>query len=333
MNEKNAGPWVSVNPDYDRPWRSAPARMSWRPSHRRWPGGRVAAPWHSRPMLAYRHAFHAGNHADVLKHALLVAVLRHMNHKDKGWRLVDTHAGAGSYALLSPQAQKHAEHAGGVSRLWTASALPPLLVDYLTQVRAYNGLGELTRYPGSPLFTQQLMRDQDQLRLYELHTTDHPLLATLFEGDQRVQVRHGDGFAGLKSQLPPPTRRGVLLIDPSYELKTDYAAVVDACREALTRFAECVVMVWYPQLALRDSAQLPQRLKVLAKAQGKKGWLHARLNVAEPDERGFGLLGSGMFIINPPHTLAPALREALPVLVRLLGRYPGAGQVLEHGAP
>ena len=169
------------------------------------------------------------------------------------------------------------------------------------------------------------------MRLFELHPTDHALLADAFAGDRQVTVQHGDGFASLKAQLPPPNRRGLLLIDPSYEIKTDYAAVVAAAREALSRFAEGVVMVWYPQLDLREAAQWPQRLKAVANAQAKKGWLHARLTVAEPNERGFGLLGSGVFVINPPHTLAPALRAALPVLVlvRLLGQYAGAGHRLE----
>ncbi len=284
------------------------------------------------PMLAYRHAFHAGNHADVLKHAILVAVLRHMNAKDKAWRLVDTHAGAGAYALHTEQAQKHAEYRQGIARLWQQPSLPPLLADYLNQVRAFNPHEELAAYPGSPRFARALMRPQDQLRLFELHPTDHELLADNFAGDRQVMVSKGDGFAGLKGQLPPPSRRGVLLMDPSYEIKTDYPAVVAATREALTRFAEGVVMVWYPQIDLRESLQLPQRLKEAAEPLAKKGWLHARLTVAEPNDRGFGMLGSGMFIINPPHTLKPLLREALPVLVRLLGQYPGAGQRLELSA-
>ena len=283
-------------------------------------------------MLAYRHAFHAGNHADVLKHALLVAVLRHMNAKDKAWRLVDTHAGAGAYLLHSEQAQKHAEYKQGMARLWQVPNLPPLLADYVAQLRLFNPADDLTQYPGSPQLARALMRPQDQLRLFELHPTDHSLLDQHFAGDKQVQVQHADGFVGLKSQLPPPSRRGVLLIDPSYEIKTDYAAVVTACRDALTRFAEGVVLVWYPQLDLRESAQLPQRLKALADTQAKKGWLHARLTVAQPNERGFGMLGSGMFVINPPHTLQPALHQALPVLVRLLGQYAGAGHRLEVSA-
>ena len=150
-------------------------------------------------------------------------------------------------------------------------------------------------------------------------------------GFHNVEVRHGDGFAGLKAQLPPPTRRGLLLMDPSYEIKTDYAAVVDACREALTRFAECVVLVWYPQLTLRESQQLPDRLKTVAKAQARKGWLHAQLTVGQPDEQGFGLFGSGMFVINPPHTLKALLQPALPQLAQWLGQDRNAGHTLDSG--
>jgi 23S rRNA (adenine2030-N6)-methyltransferase len=295
----------------------------------RQPAAPAAAHGTIAPMLAYRHAFHAGNHADVLKHATLVATLRHMNAKEKGWRLIDTHAGAGAYLLKNPQTQKHAEYEAGVQRMWIAHGLPDLLADYVAQVKAFNGPGALERYPGSPLITQQLMREQDQLRLFELHPTDHPLLAEHFVGDRRVEVRHADGFAGLKAHLPPTTRRGVLLMDPSYEIKTDYVAVVEATRDALTRFAEGVILVWYPVLTIRESAQLALRLKAAAKAQAKKGWLHAVLTVAEPNEQGYGMLGSAMFVINPPHTLAPQLRAALPVMARLMGRYAGAGHRLE----
>ena len=284
--------------------------------------------WHHRTMLAYRHAFHAGNHADVLKHATLVAVLRHLNLKDRAWRLVDTHAAAGGYELDSAYTQKHAEYRQGIERLWLTPDLPPMLADYLDQVRAFNPGEALTLYPGSPRIARGLMRPQDQLRLFELHPTDHALLLENFAGDRQVIVQHIDGFSGMKSQWPPPSRRGVVLIDPSYEIKTDYAAVVAGVREALTRFAEGTVMVWYPHLDLRESAQLPKRLEEIAQSLSKKGWLHARLSLAEPNERGFGLLGSGTFIINPPYTLAGQLREVLPVLVRLMGQFRGAGHTL-----
>ena len=302
-------------------------------------------------MLAYRHAFHAGNHADVLKHAVLVAVLRHMNLKDKAWRLIDTHAGAGAYDLAHVQARQHAEFEQGITRLWEVPGLPPLLADYVVHVKAVQREGQTTAlhesqveaqasgsleadralrfYPGSPVITRALMRPQDQLRLHELHPTDHGLLLKHFAGDRAVQVLHSDGFAGLKAHLPPPSRRGVLLIDPSYELKRDYPATFDAVKDALARFAECVVLVWIPQIADREAQALPQRLARVAQAQGKRGWLHAQLTVAQPNERGFGLLGSSMLVINPPHTLQAQLAQALPVLVQRLGQFAGASYRLD----
>ena len=198
-------------------------------------------------MLSYQHGFHAGNRADVLKHATLVAVLRHMNLKDKGYRVIDTHAGAGAYALGGRHAQMNREYDSGIARLWNLQGLPGLVQDYVDEVRRFNGEGALRQYPGSPALALQLMREQDQLRLFELHATDHGLLAGRMRGDARVEVKPADGFTVLKSQLPPPTRRGLLLIDPSYEVKTDYVRVLAALREALTRFAECTVMIWLPQ--------------------------------------------------------------------------------------
>jgi 23S rRNA (adenine2030-N6)-methyltransferase len=275
-------------------------------------------------MLAYRHAFHAGNHADVLKHTALVAVLQHMNQKAKGYRVIDTHAGAGAYALGGRQAQVHREFDGGVARLWDRPDLPPVLQAYVDEVRRFNGEGPLRQYPGSPALTRALMREQDQLRLFELHATDHGQLAGRMRGDPQVEVRAADGFAALKPLLPPPTRRGLVLIDPSYEIKTDYTRVLAALREALDRFAEGTVMIWVPQLQLLDAARLPQRLKAAATGTAPKGWLLARLTVRMPGERGFGMLGSHIFVANPPHTLAPALREALPLLVECLGEDPRA---------
>jgi 23S rRNA (adenine2030-N6)-methyltransferase len=269
-------------------------------------------------MLAYRHAFHAGNHADVLKHLVWVALLRHLNLKDKGWRAIDTHAGAGGYSLEGDYAQKRGEFAQGIARLWGRDDLPPLVADLVDLVRAFNADGKLRQYPGSPALAQALMRPQDQLRLFELHPTDHKILADWLGGEPGVQVRMVDGFASLKAQLPPPTRRGVVLIDPPYEIKTDYRRVLEAVREALARFPEGLVMVWLPQLQLLEAAQLPQRLKASAEAGGRKGWLLARLTVSRGDERGFGLLGSSVFVANPPHTLAPALRSSLPWLAEVL---------------
>jgi 23S rRNA (adenine2030-N6)-methyltransferase len=280
-------------------------------------------------MLAYRHAFHAGNHADVLKHTALVAVLRYMNLKDKGWRLVDTHAGAGGYSLQSDYAQKRGEFEQGIARLWDRQDLPPPVADLCGLVRSFNGGHALQQYPGSPALAHLLMRPQDQLRLFEIHPTDHKILASYLGDQPGVEVAMTDGFASLKGQLPPTTRRGVVLIDPSYELKTDYARTLAALREALERFAEGVVVIWLPQLQLLEAAQLPQRLKASAEKLGKKGWLHARLTVAQADERGFGMLGSSVFIANPPHTLAAELRPAVAWLAQVLAQFPGASGLVE----
>ncbi|MDE2267732.1 MAG: 23S rRNA (adenine(2030)-N(6))-methyltransferase RlmJ [Betaproteobacteria bacterium] len=306
-------------------------------------------------MLAYRHAFHAGNHADVLKHLVLVQVLRHMNRKEKPYWVIDTHAGAGGYPLHEASAQKNAEYAEGIERLWNRKDAPEAVQDYLAQIRAFNTggplsgkrraapsfpdplggrVGEPTQgaliyYPGSPGIAHQLMRPQDKLRLFELHPTDHRVLDATFGAQPGVQVRCADGFVALKSLLPPQDRRAVVLLDPSYELKTDYAALRNTVSDALQRFAVGTYAVWYPVLQRRESHLLPQQLRRIA---GQADWLDVRMQVREPDASGFGLLGSGMFLINPPWTLHATLREVLPWLTGVLGQFNGAHFALEQQA-
>jgi 23S rRNA (adenine2030-N6)-methyltransferase len=284
-------------------------------------------------MLAYRHAFHAGNHADVLKHTVLALVLHHMNLKDKGWRYIDTHAGAGGYSLQGDYAKKRAEFEHGIAALMDKTDLPAPLAELVRLVREFNGnKGLLVQYPGSPAIARALMRPQDQLRLYELHPTDHKILDSYMEEVHGVEVKSGDGYGSLKSQLPPSSKRGVVLIDPPYEIKTDYLRVLGALREALERFPDCVVIIWLPQLQLVEAAQLPQRLKAAADAGAKKGWLNARLTVAQADARGFGMLGSSVFIANPPHTLHDDLQPVMPYLAQALAQFDGARSALERSA-
>ena len=284
-------------------------------------------------MLAYRHAFHAGNHADVLKHTVLALVLHHMNLKDKGWRYIDTHAGAGGYSLQGDYAKKRAEFEHGIAVLMDKTDLPAPLAELVRLVREFNGnKGVLVQYPGSPAIARALMRPQDQLRLYELHPTDHKILDSYMAEVHGAEVKSGDGYGSLKSQLPPTTKRGVVLIDPPYEIKTDYVRVLGALREALERFPDCVVIIWLPQLQLVESAQLPQRLKAAADAGAKKGWLNARLTVAQADARGFGMLGSSVFIANPPHTLHDDLQPVMPYLAQALAQWDGARSALERSA-
>jgi 23S rRNA (adenine2030-N6)-methyltransferase len=277
-------------------------------------------------MLSYRHGFHAGMHADVLKHVVLVYLLRYLTQKDKPLWFVDTHAGAAAYALDEGYATKNAEYESGIGRLWPRDDLPQAVADYVGQVRALNPDGALRRYPGSPQLAMQLLRKQDRLRMFELHSTESRLLQQYFRDDApRAIVQAGDGFAGLQAVLPPPSRRAVVLIDPSYEDKGDYRQVLAALRDALKRFAAGVFAVWYPQVQRRESRQFPEQLKQLQ----HKDWLHVTLTVKKPVAGGFGLHGSGMFILNPPWLLPKALELAMPYLAKVLAQDAAAGFSLE----
>jgi len=295
-------------------------------------------------MFSYRHAFHAGNHADVLKHTVLIATLQHLLQKDAALTVLDTHAGAGLYRLDGDYATTSAESADGILRLVapaTPPALTPALQDYVDMVRAFNQ-GAVTRvYPGSPFIAQRLLRDQDKLKLFELHPTDARALAgnvAQLEAGRQVAVLPEDGFEGVKKFLPPPARRALVLCDPSYEIKSDYGRVLDLVQDSLKRFATGVFAVWYPIIPRPEAHDLPRRLKTMANKAGKP-WLHATLTVkssklaapASENQRRPGLPASGMFLINPPFTLQAALREALPQMAELLAQDRHATHGLEVG--
>lgn len=286
-------------------------------------------------MLAYRHAFHAGNHADVLKHVVLIATLRYLQEKPTPIRVIDTHAGAGVYALDSKYASKLDEYRGGIGKLWDARDLPPAVADYVACVRAFNADGAidprnppLARYPGSPSLVRALLRDGDQLRAFERHPTDAALLVEHFAHARGVKAEAGDGWAALRALLPPPSRRALVLIDPSYELPADYLQVHAVVQEGLQRFAQGVFVIWIPEVARREAGALVDKLKRLP----AKDWLHARLTVCPPLDDGLGLTGSHVVVLNPPWTLHDQLRASLPVLVRQLAQWPGAGYGLERGS-
>jgi 23S rRNA (adenine2030-N6)-methyltransferase len=299
-------------------------------------------------MFSYRHAFHAGNHADVLKHLVLGALLRHLTQKPTGFLAVDTHAGAGLYRLDGDYAATSGEAAEGVLRLLAdPPATPaPLLADYLDMVRSFNTQGRLRLYPGSPFVIQQQLREEakDRLKLYEMHPTDSQALAghvAQLQAGRQVTVARADGFESLKALLPPPTRRGLVLVDPSYEIKSDYAKVGACLQDALQRFATGVYAVWYPVIPRAEAHALPRRLKTLAQQAGKP-WLHATLAIGQaeapvrarmPGEREVrpGLTASGIFVVNPPHTLKAGLNEALPQVLAALGRGRGQGVEVEAG--
>ena len=278
-------------------------------------------------MLSYRHAFHAGNHADVLKHCIEVQLLRYLAQKDKPYWYIDTHAGAGCYALDSGYAAQNAEYCSGIALLWERGDLPATLADYVELVKRINPDGQMKLYPGSPLLALQLLRKQDRMRLFELHPSDSEILQQNFAGHHaQTLIQQSDGFAALKALLPPPPRRALVLIDPPYEDKQDYQRVVSALREGLKRFAGGMYAVWYPLLQRAESRQLPEQLKKLP----AKSWLHVSLSVQAPGADGFGMHGSGMFILNPPWTLHAELQQLMPFLAGVLGKEGEGSFVLEH---
>lgn len=276
-------------------------------------------------MLGYRHAFHAGNHADVLKHVVLLQLVDYLAAKDKPFWYIDTHAGAGRYTLTQGYAAAQREYADGVEKLWNGGVLPEALARYVELLRELNPHHRLKYYPGSPWIARMRMRAQDRLWLHELHPADYALLEQEFStGTVPARVLNEDGYAGLKALLPPEPRRALVLMDPSYEVREDYARVVDAMRQALRRFATGVYMVWYPMIPRRESRELPGRLAGLAPER----WLRAELVVRAADAA-HGLYGSGVFVVNPPWTLRAALEESLPRLVTLLGLDRHAASTLE----
>lgn len=271
-------------------------------------------------MFSYRHAFHAGNHADVLKHTILVQILHHLRQKDKPFWYFDTHAGAGRYALEGAWARKTQEAGTGIQRLWHADSVPDAVASYLEQVRLCNPDGQLKVYPGSPWIAWQMLGERDRLRLFEWHVNEVGNLHEALRAQprpvaRRTMVYAADGFEGLKALLPPPPRRGVVLIDPAYEDKNDYRRVMQTVKEGLERFASGTYAIWYPLIQRREAQQLPEKL---ARLPGTE-WLHATLLVGNPQLQGIGLHGSGMFVINPPYTLRASLQQALPWLAHTLG--------------
>ena len=294
-------------------------------------------------MFSYRHAFHAGNHADVLKHTVLLAILRHLTEKDTALTVFDTHAGAGLYRLDGDYAQTSGEATDGFLRLISAKkeAVAPALQDYLDMVASFNTGGNLKVYPGSPFIIQRLLRERDKLKLFELHPTDSKTLfanIAQLEAGRQVAVLREDGFEGLKKFLPPPSRRALVLCDPSYEIKNDYARVVATMTDAMQRFATGTYVVWYPIIPRPEAHDVPRKLKTLAVKAGKS-WLNATLTIksskittdAAGETHRPGLPASGMFVINPPHTLKAAMQATLPQMVSALAQDQHATSSVEAG--
>ncbi|MBF22571.1 MAG: 23S rRNA (adenine(2030)-N(6))-methyltransferase RlmJ [Pusillimonas sp.] len=271
-------------------------------------------------MFSYRHAFHAANHADVIKHATVVQILDYFNQKEAPYWVIDTHAGAGIYDLTDEWASKNSEHESGLDRLLRAEP-PPMIARYLETIEQFNPDGEARFYPGSPWLALSLLRPKDRLRLFELHPTEFRNLglniASLASEDQKkIQTYERDGFAGLKALLPPPTRRAVTLIDPSYEDKSDYRKTLLCLQEALKRFPTGCYLIWYPLVQRREATEMVRALERLHDVN----WLNASLTVHRPSRDGLGLHGSGIFIVNPPWTLQKSLKNTLPWLAETLAQ-------------
>jgi 23S rRNA (adenine2030-N6)-methyltransferase len=287
-------------------------------------------------MFSYRHAFHAGSHADILKHLTLIHLVQYLQEKPGALTIVDTHAGAGIYNLQDGYSTVSKEADGGIFRLqqyidsckYSNTLIPESIQEYLQHIDVHNTEGQLTTYPGSPFILARLLRPQDRLKLFELHPKEIDILRHnigQLKQSKQIDIYAEDSFARLKGLLPPPSRRGLVLIDPSYEDKQDYRYLENALEEALKRFATGCYAIWYPVISRRESAALPDRLKKLA-ATHQRSWLHTELRVENaPGER--RLQSSGMFIINPPWTLEKHLAQALPILTEALG-IDGGGQYL-----
>ena len=264
-------------------------------------------------MLSYRHGFHAGSFADVLKHAAFVHALRHAVLKPKPIYVLDTHAGAGSYDLRSAMAGKTGEFRAGIGRVLEAGApVPEFLVPYLDLVRAANLSDELQTYLNSPSLARAVLRAGDRLELIELHGTDHAALAGWSGGG--ATVRREDGLAALVHRLPPRERRAVILVDPSYEMKSDYDAVPAALALAHRRFATGTYLLWYPVIERARSDAFLARLR----QTGIRRQFRLELCI-RPDSAGRGMTGAGLVMVNPAWTLPAMAAAALPWLADALG--------------
>lgn len=281
--------------------------------------------------MNYRHAYHAGNFADVLKHLVLTLVIEHMKLKPAPFRVIDTHAGVGLYDLTSLEAAKTGEWQGGIGRI-LAEPVPgdagAILAPYLDTINSENPGGTFSYYPGSPLIARRLLRGQDVLVANELHPEDHASLARQFARDGQTKILNLDGWTALKSLLPPKERRGVILIDPPFEEAGELDRLVTGLEAALRRFATGKFMLWYPVKALRPIDRFLAAISALRLEKILVVELFIR-PPADPDR----LNGTGLVVINPPFTLADRLNAVMPELVRRMAVESGAFFVIDDRCP
>jgi 23S rRNA (adenine2030-N6)-methyltransferase len=265
-------------------------------------------------MLSYRHAFHAGNFADVLKHVVLLEILNYLAQKEKPFCVIDTHAGAGKYALDGDFALKTHEFETGISQLWQRDDLPPSIANYVNLQKRFNTNGQFKTYAGSPLLIKQLLRAKDKLHLFELHSNEFEILKTNMKLDKRIRIEKMDGLKHGLGLLPPVERRGLVLIDPSYEMKSDYVDVVKTLIQMHKRFATGTYALWYPVIERGRNEALETALK----KSGIPNITLFELGI-NTDNSGRGMNASGMIIINPPWNLAATMKTVLPWLAKILG--------------
>ena len=286
--------------------------------------------------MNYRHHYHAGNYADVFKHVLLL-LIRAMQRKEKGFLYLDTHAGRGGYDLAVPSIlpdgrTREPEHPAGIGRLWGVADLPAAVSDYLALVRRFNDRRgetgpELKFYPGSPWIAKLLLRPQDRMVLCELRPDDAEALDFDFAREAGVKVLTMDGYTGLKAQLPPPEKRALVLIDPPFETKTEFASIARGLADALRRLPGAVCAVWYP---ITERARTENFLRALPDLGVPA--LFAELAIAG-DTSLLKMKGCGLLILNPPWQIDREIRAVLPVLVERLGVEVGAGAVCDWLVP
>ncbi|HFG1569454.1 TPA: 23S rRNA (adenine(2030)-N(6))-methyltransferase RlmJ [Vibrio cholerae] len=260
-------------------------------------------------MLSYRHSFHAGNHADVLKHIVQSLILNSLQQKEKPFVYHDTHSGVGRYDLTHEWSEKTGEYKQGIARVWQQDNIPAELDSYLDAIRQLNQVETLRYYPGSPRVARAHLREQDRMVLTELHPSDYPLLEQEFHRDRQVSIYKEDGFARLKASLPPQERRGLVLIDPPYELAKEYRDVVRAIAQSYKRWATGIYAIWYPVVNRCDIDDMLEGLQGLE----IRKILQIELGVA-PDTNERGMTASGMIVINPPWTLESQMQTILPFL-------------------
>lgn len=273
--------------------------------------------------MNYRHAYHAGNFADVFKHAVFARLIDYLKRKDQAFRVIDTHAGTGLYDLSSQEAAKTGEWIDGAGRLATATlpeSAQELLEPYLSIVRSHFADGALVSYPGSPEIARQLIRRQDRISLCELHPVDHEALATRFAGDFQVRVMHLDGWLVPGAHLPPKEKRGLVLIDPPFEEQGEFDRLAEALAKGVKRWPGGMFALWYP---IKDEAAVARFVSGL-KESGIGKLLRTELWVRGPGGDA-GFRGSGLIIRNPPFTLARELETMLPALAELLAQEESAG--------